>query len=330
MKKFLSMMLALVLCLSLVPSAFAAETAAVDKPADDVIARFVLDDPELVPSFKNSDEAAWESNIGYMLKHGLSELELTIEFEGYEWSEMCGTVGSSWGIRAASMIPVKNNYTAAISKYGYLGCSYELTSDPAYGSVQKRTLKIERPPADSAAMISLTKAVEVHDALWASGKITDTMTQKEKARVYYDWLIANCEYDYDALNAKNDAIAAIMGGDLSALFAMLDFGDEVVQGAPAGALVNGKDVCEGYATAYDLFMRLEGIESGVVESLSADHMWNVAMLDGTLYHIDATWGDTSGQPNKYFCMTEEAAWARFGGFEKDLEWLKALGVDVTK
>ena len=37
-------------------------------------------------------------------------------------------------------------------------------------------------------------AIGVHDELWASGRITSAMTQKQKARVYYDWLIQHCSY----------------------------------------------------------------------------------------------------------------------------------------
>lgn len=128
-------------------------------------------------------------------------------------------------------------------------------------------------------------AVKVHDELWASGKITGYMTQKQKARAYYDWLLQHCTYG----GAR---------GETSAYTAIAD----------------GYAVCEGYAEAYVLLLSFEYIECDVVISVSGDHEWNKAVLDGTLYHIDATWGDTAGyDPNKYFCMTEDVAWARFGG-----------------
>lgn len=296
MKKFLSMMLALVMCLSLVPSAFAAETAAADKPAEDVIARFILDDPELIPSFKFDDKAAWESNIGYMLKHGLSELEVSIDYTdaSYDWQDW--TVPSNAG-----------------GKYAYL-CREVRLSDLASNKrgIQSRTLTICRAE-DEWAGIALTKAVEVHDALWASGKITDTMTQKEKARVYYDWVISHCEYSYD--------LPEYEGGYVSMAYPVF---------------VSGKGVCGNYATAYNLLLRLEGIDCADVISRLGSHEWTSATLDGVLYHIDATFGDTTGQPNKYFCMTEEAAWARFGGIEKEQELSKffddmweGLGFDLS-
>ena len=281
MKKFLSMMLALVMCLSLVPSAFAAETAAADKPAEDVFARFILDDPELISSFKYTDTAAWESNIRYMLKYGLSELELTIDFTG-----------------ASDVSHVPSDL---LSKYDYLCYSFKL-SDPVIGgpSTQSRTLTIART-MDDWSVVGLTKVIEVHDSLWASGKITSTMTQKEKARVYYDWVISHCEYGYD--------LSEYEGGYASMAYPVF---------------VSGKGVCGNYAMTYNLFLRLEGIDCADVHSTLGNHIWTSATLDGVLYHIDATYGDTTGQPNKYFCMTEEAAWARFGGYEKEQEFLKSI------
>lgn len=126
--------------------------------------------------------------------------------------------------------------------------------------------------------------VKAHDELLASGKLTSSMTQKAKARAYYDWLIAHCEYDW---SLQHESVH--------------------------DAFVVGKATCMGYAGAYQLLLALEDIECGFVASFSGDHMWNTAVLDGVTYHIDATWGDSQGNADKYFCMTEEAAWARFGG-----------------
>ena len=44
-----------------------------------------------------------------------------------------------------------------------------------------------------------------------------------------------------------------------------------------------------------------------------DHIWTVAELDGTTYHIDTTWGDmtTGGIDYKYFAMSEKEALGRF-------------------
>ena len=93
---------------------------------------------------------------------------------------------------------------------------------------------------------------------------------------------------------------------------MLSFGGEENSAYLAyGALVEGKAVCQGYVAAYDLLLRLEGIDCVAVTCQAASHGWTEATLDGVTYHIDPTWGDSTGQPNKYFAMTPEASWARF-------------------
>ena len=61
------------------------------------------------------------------------------------------------------------------------------------------------------------------------------MTEMEKARTYYKWICDNCVYDTDA---KDDSISHIA----YALFR------------------NGRAVCDGYSGAYNLLLKLEGIE----------------------------------------------------------------------
>ncbi|MBR3704501.1 MAG: surface layer protein, partial [Oscillospiraceae bacterium] len=71
-------------------------------------------------------------------------------------------------------------------------------------------------------------------------------------------------------------------------------------------------VCDGYTAAYNLLLKLEGIECRAVDREDWDHMWTVAVLDGVSYHIDATWGDQTGTAVEYyFAMTEEVSLARF-------------------
>lgn len=167
-------------------------------------------------------------------------------------------------------------------------------------------------------------AVQVHDELWASGKITSSMTQKQKARVYYDWLIQHCVYGDSLVEFDWKSICEQGGYEYGYVVEM--WLDEPSFYA-YGALVEGRAVCEGYARAYQALLTTESIECGLVASFGGDHMWNTAVLDGVSYHIDTTWGDKNGNENKYFCMTEDAAWARFGGKEQgpttsgiDFEW----------
>ena len=126
---------------------------------------------------------------------------------------------------------------------------------------------------------TMEAAIAVHDQLWESGEITPDMTQYEKAQVYYGWICGHCEYDYQA-------------------------GDESISHIAYSLFQNGSAVCDGYTGAYNLLLKLEGIDC---EALSNDsHIWTVATLDGVLYHIDTTWGDSTGVVSyEYFAMTPE-------------------------
>ena len=65
---------------------------------------------------------------------------------------------------------------------------------------------------------------------------------------------------------------------------------------------------EGVRFAKEMpLLKLEGIDCTALSNNS--HIWTVATLDGTDYHIDTTWGDSGPAPNyDYFAMTAEESW----------------------
>ncbi|MDR3985191.1 S-layer homology domain-containing protein [Dysosmobacter sp.] len=129
---------------------------------------------------------------------------------------------------------------------------------------------------------AMEAAIAVHDALWESGEITTSMSDYEKAQVYFTWICDNCVYDYTA-------------------------GDSSLSHIAYSLFENGTAVCDGYTGAYNLLLKLEGIDCTALSNNS--HIWTVATLDGTDYHIDTTWGDSGPAPNyDYFAMTAEESW----------------------
>ena len=129
---------------------------------------------------------------------------------------------------------------------------------------------------------ALAAAIRVHDSLWESGALSYDMSQYEIARTYFLWLCDHCRYDSGA-------------------------GDDSVSHLAYGALVNGLAVCDGYTGAYNLFLKLEGIDCTSV--FNDSHIWTLAALDGTQYHIDVTWGDQYGRTDlRYFGMSEEQSY----------------------
>ena len=158
--------------------------------------------------------------------------------------------------------------------YNSVSCSYSLAGDMTLtfsaAGVGDRV--------EEYRTVSMEAAIQAHDSLWANRQITANMTELEKARVYYTWICDNCVYDYRA-------------------------GDDSISHTPYSLFALGTAVCDGYTGAYNLLLKLEGIDCAALSNSS--HIWTVATLDGTEYHIDTTWGDSGRTINyNYFAMTE--------------------------
>jgi len=135
------------------------------------------------------------------------------------------------------------------------------------------------PTYRAAAMAS---AIAVHDQLWLEGRIHSGMSEREKALVYYTWICENSRYDYDA---AADSLSHIAYGLFS----------------------DGLAVCDGYTGAYNMLLKLEGIQCTTLAN--DEHIWTVATLDGIQYHIDPTWGDSNRAIRyDYFAMTPGQSW----------------------
>lgn len=129
---------------------------------------------------------------------------------------------------------------------------------------------------------TMAAAIAVHDQLWEEGYLTADMTEQEKALVYYQWVCENCVYDFDATDTSLSHI-------------------------PYSLFINGTAVCDGYTGAYNLLLKLEGIQCTTLSN--DEHIWTVATLDGTQVHIDTTWGDSGSDISyAYFAMTPSQSW----------------------
>lgn len=84
----------------------------------------------------------------------------------------------------------------------------------------------------------------------------------------------------------------------------------------AGALIDGRAVCDGYAKAFKLLCNREGIPCVIVAGVakqngkSEPHAWNyVQMEDGLWYGVDTTWDDVGPIATKHYFLVgaEESA-----------------------
>lgn len=118
-----------------------------------------------------------------------------------------------------------------------------------------------------------------------NGDLRSDMTQYDMAKFLFDWIVQNTEYDYSY-------------GPLSY--------------TGYGQIVHAKAVCQGYTASYNYMLKRLGIATYGISGFTTPknkteeaHLWTIAYLDGTRYHIDTTWGDSWGTRNgetnyKYF------------------------------
>lgn len=225
------------------------------------------------PAPAADDARAIDDNIRYMLSRG--ERRMTLSYgRGNLTADKVNELLSAFlsGIRCY----IEQSYNEVECSYSIASGTLTLTFSCSLWN--DRTL-------DSCRAATLEAAIAVHDQLRSSGAITASMSQYDKARAYYTWLCSHCRYDYTST-------------------------DSSLSHSGYSAFINNLAVCDGYVAAYNLLLKLEGIDCTTM-SLD-DHIWTVAELDGVSYHIDPTWGDQTGAITyRYFAMTESVSLARF-------------------
>lgn len=122
--------------------------------------------------------------------------------------------------------------------------------------------------------------------------INATMSEYEKVKYCYEYIIEHTEYDLNAKDSQN----------ICSVF------------------LNGESVCMGYAKAMQYLLLEQDILCTIVNGTAQEgevHAWNLLLLDGQYYHLDVTWGDDSytisndettsvGMTNySFFCVTTE-------------------------
>ncbi len=129
------------------------------------------------------------------------------------------------------------------------------------------------------------------------------MAPVEKALAVHDYLVLECEYDYE-----NYLSNSVPHSSHTAY----------------GALVGKTAVCDGYARAYACILGELGIESTVVGSSIMNHAWNLVSIDGSWYHADATWDDpvwdSIGRVSHKYFLLSDAAISSGGEEEKHKGW----------
>jgi len=119
--------------------------------------------------------------------------------------------------------------------------------------------------------------------------VTPDMSDYEKEEALYIWLSRNVRYDTSHHNSKEAPRTSY---------------------EPYGPLINGKGVCLGYATAFQLLMDMAGVEcmtvTGASNLMMNNHAWNMVKLNGEWYCADPTWDNRHGPGHfTYFNVTSQ-------------------------
>ena len=138
---------------------------------------------------------------------------------------------------------------------------------------------------DDSALSDEERAVLDRCQIALAECVQEDMSDLEKERAVYGWIIGNCSYDWDHSQRAF---------------------------TPPGLLLDGEATCLGYATTFQLFMDLLEIPCitvvGAAFQSTEDHAWNMVCLDGVWYCVDATWDNTSVGPEAeyhYFNVTSQ-------------------------
>ena len=122
--------------------------------------------------------------------------------------------------------------------------------------------------------------IELFDILYELNENTRDMTDWEKSKYVYDFIIQSTTYEAAASDSVN-----------------------AHEGSALGPLIVGRARCQGYANAYQLCMWAVGIEcyavTGVAGPDNGRHAWNIANIDGNYYLSDVTWDDIDQASSGY-------------------------------
>lgn len=98
-------------------------------------------------------------------------------------------------------------------------------------------------------------------------RASENMSEYDKIRYVYDYVIAATEYDDTYVFDSNYSIS--------------------------GSLLYGCSVCTGYSYAFKYLCDGLGIKALVIASDEMVHAWNAVKLGGAWYFVDVTWADTA-------------------------------------
>lgn len=119
--------------------------------------------------------------------------------------------------------------------------------------------------------------------------LTEDMSDEEKLRAIYGYIVEHTSYDFRYYQAPDTL--------------------PLESRTAYGPLKNGTAICGGFSWAFDMLCEEAGIPCWNVTGVGAgeEHMWNCALMNGEYRYFDTTWdaGVTDEEQWRYFACTEE-------------------------
>lgn len=179
--------------------------------------------------------------------------------------------------------------------------------------------------------------------LLVSDLTVNCTTQLEKARSIFIWITDNIAYDYKFVNKgkKTKFPKCKKGEDCNALFAEWEM--KYIK----NVISDKRAICSGYSMLFKKMCDYAGIQGSVVNGYirtkpeeigktgPLDHAWNVMLIDGQYYFLDATWASGycirhKGKLLPYIKQYKEFYWLTpmdklsIDHFPKDSEWIRDI------
>lgn len=128
---------------------------------------------------------------------------------------------------------------------------------------------------------SFKKIINIRNEFYNNKILNHNMTKLEKAEIYYNWIIKSFQYDHKLKDTSTNAYSAFQNGEIT---------------------------CMGYTSIFNLFLKLEGIETtGIICKIKdngSKHIWTYAYIDGKWRCFDVTAGEISNDLT-FFDINEE-------------------------
>mgnify|MGYP004526057339 FL=1 len=132
----------------------------------------------------------------------------------------------------------------------------------------KVTVKIKKVYSDGEITF-INKYIDT----FINNNLNDSMSNYDKIKVFHDFVINNTIYD--EANTLNSYTAYNL-------------------------ITTGKSICGGYSDIMAIYLDKLGITNYKITS--ENHIWNLINLDGTWYHLDATWDDPVASDGKQYLI----------------------------